>query len=80
MQTRIQKWGNSLALRIPRAFADSINLKDNASVEISIVEGKLVVALTHPQRIALKTLLSQITSDNIHAEIETGAPVGKEIW
>ncbi len=80
MQTRVQKWGNSLALRIPRAFADSINLKDNAPVEISVVDGKLVVALTHAPRPDLQTLLSQITPDNLHTEVETGASVGKETW
>ncbi len=78
MQIRVQKWGNSLALRIPRVFAESAKLKDNTVVEISLVGEKIVIVLARPPKPNLKTLLSKITPDNIHAEIDFGAPVGNE--
>lgn len=80
MQTRVQRWGNSLALRIPRVFAESAKLKDNTVVEISLVGEKIVIVLARPPKPNLKTLLSKITPDNIHAEIDFGAPVGNETW
>lgn len=80
MQTRIQKWGNSLALRIPKAFADEIALATNSTVDISIVGGKLVIVPVVETQLTLDELLAGITDDNIHGEIDTGPAVGNEIW
>ncbi|MEK7439338.1 MAG: AbrB/MazE/SpoVT family DNA-binding domain-containing protein [Chloroflexota bacterium] len=80
MQTRIQKWGNSLAIRIPSAFAQTARLKDSTVVEVSLVNGRIVISLARPPRPKLKSLLSKITPRNLHGEIETGEPIGKEIW
>jgi antitoxin MazE len=79
MKARIQKWGNSLALRIPKPFAEESNLREDSPVEISIRSGKLVVvAIEEP--LALEDLVAKITPQNRHAEIETGIAVGNEIW
>lgn len=80
MQTRIQKWGNSLAIRIPSAFAQTAHLKDNTVVEVSLVNGKIVISLARLPRPKLKSLLAKITPKNIHSEVDTGKPVGKEAW
>jgi len=80
MVTRVQKWGNSLALRIPKAFADEIALAYDSAVELSIVEGTLVIAPLVAETLTLDQLLEGITADNIHAEIDTGGRVGKESW
>lgn len=80
MRTRIQKWGNSLAIRIPSAFARTAHLKDNTVVEVSLVGGKIVVSLARPPRPKLQSLLAKITPKNIHQEVDTGEPVGNEIW
>jgi antitoxin MazE len=79
MQTRIQKWGNSLAVRIPKAFAEEANLSEDSSVEMSVVNGKLIIqnAVYIP---TLEEMLAQITDDNIHDAVDWGGPVGKEIW
>ncbi len=81
MKTRVQKWGNSLALRIPKSFAEEVGLQDASAVEVSLVKGKLVVTplATRPQ-CTLKGLLSQVTEDNLHRELDTGNPVGNEGW
>lgn len=80
MQSRVQKWGNSLALRIPKSFAIEIGLADNTPVEISLVEGKLVIAPLPVPSYSLAELLAQITPENIHREQDTGAATGDEVW
>jgi len=80
MLTHIKKWGNSLALRIPQSVAREIGLNQDSSVEIALIDGKLVVAPVVKRKLTLEKLLAQVTDENIHREIYTGAPVGREIW
>ena len=61
MKTRIQKWGNSLALRIPKSFAEEAGLRPDAAVELSLVEGRLVVQPIAPQPLTLDQLLRGLT-------------------
>ena len=80
MKTRVQKWGNSLALRIPKSFAEEAGLCENGAVDLSLVDGTLVVQSLAPESPTLDELLSRVTKDNIPGEWETGAAVGKEVW
>jgi len=80
MKARIQKWGNSLALRIPKPFAEESNLHEDTAVDVSVRAGKLaVVAIEEPQ-LTLEDLVARITPSNRHNEIETGKAVGNEAW
>lgn len=80
MKTRVQKWGNSLALRIPKAFAAEAGLQANAAVELSLAEGALVVRPVAPQPPTLAELLRGVTDDNLPGEWDTGPAAGKEAW
>lgn len=80
MQSRVQKWGNSLAVRIPKSFAAEIGLSDNTPVELSLVEGRLVVSPILPKAYSLEELLAGITSENMHREQDFGEPEGNELW
>ncbi len=80
MKTRVQKWGNSLALRIPKSFADEVGLKKEVPVDISLDNGKIVITPAAKLKLNLDELLEQVTEDNIHGEWETGPAVGKETW
>ena len=80
MQTRLQKWGNSLALRIPKAFATEMGLQNDSSVEVSLVNGTLVIAPVAEPKLLLEQLLAQITEDNLNPEVDTGPAVGNEAW
>ena len=80
MKTHIQKWGNSLAVRIPRLMAVEINVRAGSEADISLIKGKLIVSSIPERKMSLKSLISKITRDNRHCEIETGSAVGKEIW
>ena len=80
MKTRVQKWGNSLALRIPKSFASEVGLKSDSSVEVSTEDGKLIIAPVAKPQLTLKQLLAKVTPENIHHEVETGPTVGNEVW
>lgn len=80
MRTRVQKWGNSLALRVPKLFAVEIGLKQDAPVEMSVVGGKLVVEPVTEPPITLEDLLAQVTRENLHREVDTGPARGDEVW
>lgn len=80
MRARIQKWGNSLAVRIPRSFASEVKLKQDTLIEISLVDGKLVVAPVEEPSFTLEQLLAGVTRKNLHREMETGDAVGNEAW
>jgi len=80
MQTTIKKWGNSLALRIPKLLALDANLKLNNFVEISIDQGSIIITPISKKEYSLEKLLKGISKNNLHGEFNTGSPVGKEIW
>ena len=80
MITKIQQWGNSLALRIPKAFAVEAKLHKGAVVDVSEEGGKIILTPVKKRKITLKSLLAGVTKDNIHGEVSTGKRVGKEIW
>lgn len=80
METRVQRWGNSLAVRIPKPLADEIGLKDNSPVRISLHDQQLVVVLVLKPAFSLEALLAQVTESNRHAEMLTGPAVGGEAW
>jgi antitoxin MazE len=80
MRARVQKWGNSLALRIPKSFAAEVGLQKEAAVEISLADGGLVIRPVAGPRLTLRQLLAKVTKDNLHHEVDTGPAVGKEAW
>ena len=80
MLTKVQKWGNSLALRIPKAFAVEALLENNSFVEISISERQIIITPVPTPSWTLDELLADITDTNLHNEIDTGFAVGNEVW
>ena len=80
MQIQVQKWGNSLAIRIPKSFAKETNINKGTVVDLSLSDGKLVATPLTKEKYSLTQLLNEITDENIHEEIDTGDAVGKEIW
>ena len=80
MKLQVQKWGNSLALRIPKSFAVESKIDEGATVDVSLDKGKIVVAPVLEKSFSLKNLLAKVTPRNLHAEVTTGERVGKEAW
>jgi antitoxin MazE len=80
MRTKIQKWGNSLGLRIPRALAEEAGVVAGSEVDLSILRGDLIMKPAKRVKYRIHELLRQVTSKNIHAEVDADAPVGREVW
>ena len=80
MNATIQKWGNSLALRIPSSVAKEMQVREGSAVELTLEEGKIIVKPAKKRKLSLTQMLKRITKENRHAEIDWGGPVGREIW
>ncbi len=80
MRTKIQRWGHSLAIRIPKPFAIEAKLGDQSEVDLTVTNGKLVVSPATKPAQRLEDLLSRVTKRNLHGEVDTGIPVGREAW
>ena len=77
MKTHIARWGNSLAVRIPRAYAQQAGLSEGSAVEF-VAEGQALVL--RRRRFRLDALLKQIKPENLHGERDWGPRVGRESW
>jgi len=80
MKTMIQRWGNSLALRIPKSFAREIAVGEGDQVEMNIAKGRLVIAPRAPREYRLEDLVLEIRPGNLHDEVTVDGPRGKEAW
>ena len=80
MHTRVQRWGNSLAVRIPKPIAQETGLDANSPVDITLEEGRLVITPRVPAPPDLDELLAQVTDDNLHGEVDFGPAAGREVW
>jgi antitoxin MazE len=80
MLTKVQKWGNSLALRLPKAVADEANVQLDSPVEITVRDHEIVIRPVAKKKYDLNKLLAGITPENVHGEVDLGKPVGKEVW
>jgi antitoxin MazE len=81
MKTVVQQWGNSLAVRIPRALARETRFARGTGVELSAAaDGIIVKRSQKPQKLRLHQLLSKINAKTLHSEVKTGVRRGREIW
>jgi len=77
MQPRVQKWGNSLGVRIPLSLAQKAGLKEGVPIDLQADDNMLII---RRRQYTLEQLLAQVSPDNVHGEIKTGSPVGREAW
>jgi antitoxin MazE len=84
MKVEFLKWGNSLALRVPKAFAQEIGAGVGKAANMEVHDGKLVVEVAKPKRRQRRYTLAQLVADirpeNRHRELKWGPPVGNEVW
>lgn len=80
MRVQVQKWGNSLALRIPRSVAEDVGVRAGTVLDVVVSRGRVVATPVPPTVTKLKDLLRRVTRRNIHREIDWGVPVGRESW
>lgn len=79
MRVPVRKWGNSLAVRIPKALAADTRLGPGTEVDVAVEGGRLVLTPVAPAP-SLDDLLARVTEENAHGEVGTGRRVGREAW
>lgn len=80
MVAKVSKWGNSLAIRLPQHLAQQTHLTEGVEVDLVVIDGNLVIKPRTPEPCPLDELVSAITSDNLHGEVDSGMAVGNEVW
>ena len=80
MKMRVQKWGNSLGVRIPKRYAELLDWNQNTEVRQTVEGGKLIIERVEVRPYDLGALLAGVTPENLHGETGTGDSVGAEEW
>lgn len=80
MRVRIRKWGNSASVRLPAALLKSTGLALDQEVDVREDDGRLLIEPVRDKKYRLEDLVSDISDDNRHDEVDTGVPVGRETW
>ena len=80
MHVRVQKWGNSLAVRIPKPLAEDAKVEEGTVLNLAVSEGKVIATPVKKNKQSLKQMLAKVSRQNLHAEVESGAPDGREVW
>ncbi len=79
MRVKVKKWGNSLALRIPKAFASQTKIREDEFVNLTLEDNRIFIELSK-EKLTLKDLVDKIDESNLHGELDFGEPVGNEQW
>lgn len=81
MLTKLQKWGNSQGIRIPKKILEDFQISEGDNLDISVIDNKIIIKHTHklPNKYSLNKLLSNYKATD-EQELEWGNPVGKEEW
>ena len=78
---KIQKWGNDLGINIPTVIANGLSLKEGIYVNLHESGNRIIIEPAKANvSYCLNDMLSEVTEDNMHHCIETGAPTGNEVW
>lgn len=80
MTTKIKKWGNSLALRIPKNITSDFNLKEGSQVKIGLDKKGIILKPLKSKKLKLVDLVNKITPANKHKDFFKDKRAGKEIW
>jgi antitoxin MazE len=79
MVTKIQKWGNSLGVRLPRGLANEAHVAEGSEVDVQVRRGDIVLRPVRRKKYRLADLLAQITPENLPEKVDMGPPVGREL-
>ncbi len=81
MHVRVQKWGNSLAVRIPKPLAEDAEVREGTVLNLAVSDGRVVATpVQNNKKLSLRQLLARVNRKNLHAEIDFGRSVGREVW
>jgi antitoxin MazE len=80
MEGKVKKWGKSLGLRLPKALSTKAGITEGTDIELQIEGDKITIAPRLKKDYTLDELLSMVSEENVHYEIQTNGPLGNEIW
>ena len=80
MIATVQKWGNSLGVRIPKTIAEDSAMRVGSAVEMMVQNGRVILEPKKTRKYHLGAMLKSVTSKNMHSEFDAGMPTGKEVW
>ena len=80
MEARLQKWGNSIGIRIPNSILKDLNLKVNDVLVFKQEDNKIIMSIQKNKKISLKDRFENYEGDCVSESFDWGKPVGKEIW
>lgn len=80
MDTTIQKWGNSFAVRLPKVVTQKLRVGVGTKVRVDVDKRRIIIQQVPKKRETLEDLVAHITPETRHKKIDWGGPVGKEIW
>ena len=80
MQAQLVKWGNSIAVRIPKRALEEAHLSEGDSLELLVHRPGTLALKVVKKKPSLRQMVAAITPENLHRETDWGAPVGNEIW
>lgn len=80
MTSKIQRWGNSLGLRILKSIAKELRLRPGSRVEMAVKDGRLVISPASRPRYTLEELVAGIRPEHLHGEVTWGKSRGREVW
>lgn len=80
MKSSVKKWGNSAAVRIPASIMQTMNLDLDDAVDVREEDGRIIIEPVHKKSYELDALIKGIRTTNLHGPVDSGEPMGKEIW
>lgn len=80
MEAKVKKWGKSLGVRLPKAFSSKAGITEGTDIELEIEGDKITIVPRPKKDYTLDELLSMVSEENIHYEIQTNGPLGNGIW
>ena len=80
MEARLQKWGNSVGIRIPQTFLKTLNLKSDDVINLEQIDDKIIISIPKKHKISLKEKFNNYDGPNLAKEFSWDEPKGKEIW
>jgi antitoxin MazE len=81
MKTKAQKWGNSLAVRVPKGIAEQAGVTVDDTLDIEVADSGVIVLKPHRcRKYRLNDLLKGMTKENMHEAVDFGPPIGREVW
>ena len=80
MLTRMQKWGNSFAVRLPKAVVQESGVKEGEALQVEVLNHNIRLRRPAKREYSLDELVAGIRRANLHGELDFGAPEGREAF